>query len=150
FDMNAPIVAGTYHAARAAADAALTGAALLLEGQRAVYTLCRPPGHHAGSDLYGGYCFLNNAAIAAEYLLKIEDQGSKIEDRRPRSSTVAILDIDYHHGNGTQQIFYARDDVLFASIHADPAHQYPYFAGYADERGAGAGLGYNLNILLEA
>jgi acetoin utilization deacetylase AcuC-like enzyme len=157
FDMSAPIVAGTYRAARAAADAGLTGAALLLEGQRAVYALCRPPGHHAGSDLYGGYCFLNNAAIAAEYLLR------STTDHRPpttdqaetsvvgrQSSVVAILDIDYHHGNGTQQIFYACDDVLFVSIHADPAREYPYFAGYADERGAGDGLGYNLNIPLEA
>ncbi|MFL5803240.1 MAG: histone deacetylase family protein [Roseiflexaceae bacterium] len=163
FDMSAPIVAGTYRAARAAADVALTGAALLLEGQRAVYTLCRPPGHHAGSDLYGGYCFLNNAAIAAEYLLQtMNDEGRTMnEEREPgndhrssfiahRSARVAILDIDYHHGNGTQQIFYARGDVLFVSIHADPLRQYPYFAGYADERGTGAGLGYNLNIPLEA
>lgn len=149
FDMNAPIVAGTYRAARAAADAVLTGAALL-EDHRAAYALCRPPGHHAGSDLCGGYCFLNNAAIAAEYLLKVEDRRSTIEDRHPRSPAVAILDIDYHHGNGTQQIFYERSDVLFVSIHADPAREYPYFAGYADERGAGAGLGYTMNFPLEA
>ena len=157
FDLSAPIVAGTYRAARAAADAALTGAALLLEGQRLVYALCRPPGHHAGRDLYGGYCYLNNAAIAAEYLLRTTT------DHRPpttdqahasivggQSSVVAILDIDFHHGNGTQQIFYDRDDVLFVSIHADPVREYPYFAGYADERGAGAGEGFNLNFPLEA
>jgi acetoin utilization deacetylase AcuC-like enzyme len=187
FDLSAPIVAGTYHAARAAADVALTGAALLLEGQPYVYALCRPPGHHAGSDLYGGYCYLNNAAIAAEYLVRSTTDHrpptTAREDKETRRqgdtemaayapvsqspslpvslsaglpvvsrqlSVVAILDIDFHHGNGTQQIFYARDDVFFASIHADPAREYPYFAGYADERGAEAGLGYNLNIPLEA
>jgi acetoin utilization deacetylase AcuC-like enzyme len=144
FDLSAPIVAGTYRAARAAADVALTGAALLLEGQRAAYALCRPPGHHAGSDMCGGYCFLNNAAIAAEYLLHAADPPA------PAPATVAILDIDFNQGNGTQQIFYERDDVLFVSIHADPARHYPYFSGYADERGAGAGLGYNLNLPLEA
>jgi acetoin utilization deacetylase AcuC-like enzyme len=149
FDLSAPIVAGTYTAARAAVDVALTGAALLLEGERAVYALCRPPGHHAGRDLYGGYCYLNNAAIAAEYLLRsTTDQRVETQDRS--SDRVAILDIDYHHGNGTQQIFYERDDVLFVSIHADPARQYPYFAGYVDERGAGGGLGCNLNIPLDA
>jgi acetoin utilization deacetylase AcuC-like enzyme len=156
FDLSAPIVAGTYRAARAAADAALTGAALLLEGQRLVYALCRPPGHHAGRDMYGGYCYLNNAAIAAQYL---GDGGWGMgvgEAVQPPSPIpypphrVAILDIDFHHGNGTQQIFYDRDDVLFVSIHADPAREYPYFAGYADERGAGAGKGFNLNLPLEA
>jgi acetoin utilization deacetylase AcuC-like enzyme len=165
FDMSAPIVAGTYAAARAAADAALTGAALLLEGQRAAYALCRPPGHHAGRDMCGGYCYLNNAAIAAEHLATTDhrpptadkaDTQHAIRNTRHGSrvthhaSRVAILDIDYHHGNGTQQIFYERGDVLFVSIHADPARQYPYFAGYADERGAGEGLGANLNISLRA
>ncbi|HEU5089619.1 MAG TPA: histone deacetylase family protein, partial [Roseiflexaceae bacterium] len=145
FDLSAPIVAGTYAAARAAANVALTGAALLQQGQRAAYALCRPPGHHAGRDLYGGYCYLNNAAIAAQALLAGNWWQGNTAPRR-----VAILDIDYHHGNGTQQIFYERDDVLFVSIHADPARQYPYFAGYADECGAGAGSGYNLNIPLEA
>ncbi|MEO7911139.1 MAG: histone deacetylase family protein [Roseiflexaceae bacterium] len=144
FDLSAPIVAGTYRAARATADAALTGAALLLEGQRLVYALCRPPGHHAGRDLYGGYCYLNNAAIAAHFL----GVGSRAFPQPPHR--VAVLDIDFHHGNGTQQIFYERDDVLFVSIHADPAREYPYFAGYADERGAGAGAGFNLNFPLEA
>ena len=137
FDTSAPIVAGTYAAARAAADSALTGAALLLEGQRFVYALCRPPGHHAGRDMCGGYCFLNNAAIAAEHLVR-SDAGV----------TCAILDIDFHHGNGTQQIFYERGDVLFVSIHAAPDYQYPYFLGYAEERGVGAGAGRNLNLPL--
>ncbi len=150
FDLSAPIVAGTYRAARSAADAALTGAALLLEGQRLAYALCRPPGHHAGHDLYGGYCYLNNAAIAAEYL-RTEGRGLRTESSGPQSwPRVAVLDIDFHHGNGTQQIFYERDDVLFVSIHADPAREYPYFAGYADERGAGAGMDFNLNFPLEA
>ncbi|MBK9711648.1 MAG: histone deacetylase family protein [Kouleothrix sp.] len=172
FDLSAPIVAGTYRAARASADVALTAAELLLEGQPLAYALCRPPGHHAGTDLYGGYCYLNNAAIAAEYLLAMtNDQRPMTDDQRQRSedddtpsvrerfglssfalgrSSVAILDIDFHHGNGTQQIFYERDEVLFVSIHADPAREYPFFAGYADERGAGAGAGSNLNLPLEA
>ncbi|GIW00016.1 MAG: hypothetical protein KatS3mg058_1419 [Roseiflexus sp.] len=109
FDTCAPIVAGTYAAARAAADVALTGAELLLIGSRCAYALCRPPGHHAGRDLCGGYCFLNNAAIAAAYLVC-----------NAPDATCAILDIDFHHGNGTQQIFYERSDVLFVSIHASP------------------------------
>jgi acetoin utilization deacetylase AcuC-like enzyme len=156
FDLSAPIVAGTYRAARSAADTALTGAALLLEGQPLVYALCRPPGHHAGRDLYGGYCYLNNAAIAAEYLLQpAKDQSSGNNNLGPssfvlRPGRAAILDIDFHHGNGTQQIFYERDDVLFVSIHADPAREYPYFAGYSDERGAGVGAGFNFNFPLEA
>src|SRR5262245_58484211 len=156
FDMSAPLVAGTYAAARAAANSALTGAALLLEGQRAVYALCRPPGHHAGRDMCGGYCYLNNAAIAAQYL-GVGGQGLGVGGNSQPSAPgpqpphrVAVLDIDYHHGNGTQHIFYERGDVLFVSIHADPARQYPYFAGYADERGAGDGSGANVNIPLEA
>ncbi len=139
FDTSAPIVAGTYKAARMSADAALTGAALLLEGQHAAYALCRPPGHHAGRDLCGGYCFLNNAAIAAQYLLQHADAVH---------ARVAVLDIDYHHGNGTQQIFYERADVLCVSLHADPVFEYPSFSGYADECGAGAGAGYNRNLPL--
>jgi acetoin utilization deacetylase AcuC-like enzyme len=152
FDLSAPIVAGTYAAARCAADAALTGAALLLEGQRAAYALCRPPGHHAMPALAGGYCFLNNAAIAASHLSAAQSPGTD-GDRRPwgmAPASVAVLDIDYHHGNGTQAIFYERSDVFFASIHADPDREYPYFLGFADERGAGPGEGYNLNIPLEA
>jgi acetoin utilization deacetylase AcuC-like enzyme len=155
FDLGAAIVAGTWRAAGASADAALTAADLLLAGERAAYALCRPPGHHAGHDLYGGYCFLNNAAIAAEWLLRT-GAGRAASDLRPAPSaarpapTVAILDIDYHHGNGTQQIFYGRRDVLVVSLHADPDREYPYFAGYADERGAGDGLGFNRNIPLPA
>lgn len=130
-----PIAAHTYAAARSSAHCAITGADLLLAGEGAVYALCRPPGHHAGRDLYGGYCYLNNAALAAAHL--------------NRQGRVAILDLDYHHGNGTQDIFYDTDRVLFVSIHADPAHQYPLFWGRADEEGMGAGLGYNRNFLLE-
>jgi len=131
-----PVVAHTYTAARFSAHCAVTGADLLLAGEGAAYALCRPPGHHAGRDLYGGYCYLNNAALAAAYL--------------NRHGRVALLDIDYHHGNGTQDIFYDSDQVLFVSIHADPARQYPFFWGRADEEGTGAGLGYNHNLPLPA
>jgi len=148
FDLCAPIVAGTYRAARSAAHVALTGATLLRAGHQIVYALCRPPGHHAGVAMYGGYCFLNNAAIAAEYLVQATARTHSA--RTSHARRVAILDIDFHHGNGTQQIFYTRSDVLFISIHAHPERQYPYFTGYADERGAEAGLGYTLNIPLEA
>ena len=137
FDISSPIAAGTWKAARSAADVALTGAARIAGGrERAAFGLCRPPGHHAASDYYGGYCFLNNAAIAAQHL---RDNGA---------ARVAILDVDYHHGNGTQEIFYERADVMFASIHADPASDFPYFLGYADETGAGAGAGCNHNFPL--
>ena len=124
---------GTWAAALASKDVALTGAKALLEGERGVFSLCRPPGHHAALDMYGGYCFLNNAAIAAQYL---RDHGAE---------RVAILDIDFHHGNGTQDIFYARDDVLFCSLHGDPEDAFPHFLGYADETGSGLGTGYNRN-----
>jgi acetoin utilization deacetylase AcuC-like enzyme len=130
------ISAGTWEAARASADVALTAAAKLSAGARGVFALCRPPGHHAARDLYGGYCFLNNAAIAAQYL---RDHGT---DR------VAILDVDFHHGNGTQDIFYDRSDVLYSSIHGDPLDAFPYFSGFADEIGSGDGAGYNLNLPL--
>lgn len=160
FDLSAPIVGGTYAAARASADVALTGAALLREGRRAAYALCRPPGHHAGRDMCGGYCYLNNAAIAAHSLCAAtHDDGhsSTPQDAALQRSSfvfaspvVALLDIDFHHGNGTQEIFYERSDVLFISIHADPAREYPYFLGNADERGTGTGTGYNLNLPLEA
>lgn len=130
------ISAGSWEAACAAADVALTAADLLHRGASAAFALCRPPGHHAARDLYGGYCFLNNAAIAAQYL---RDQGA---------ARVAILDVDFHHGNGTQDIFFDRADVLYASLHGDPAEAFPYFSGYADETGAGAGAGYNLNLPL--
>lgn len=135
FDTATPIVAGTWAAARAAADVALTAAQLVAQGERAAFALTRPPGHHAAGDLYGGYCFLNNAAIAAQCLA---DQGRR----------VAILDVDMHHGNGTQTIFYDRADVLTVSIHGDPERFYPHFSGYADEPGAGAGEGFNLNLPL--
>jgi acetoin utilization deacetylase AcuC-like enzyme len=125
---------GTWEAARAAANVALTGASRIKDGARAAFALCRPPGHHAARDLYGGYCFLNNAAIAAQYL---RDAGA---------ARVAILDVDFHHGNGTQDIFYDRADVLYASLHGDPAEAFPYFSGYADETGTGAGAGFNLNL----
>ena len=107
----------------------------MLGGERAAFALCRPPGHHSGRDYLGGYCYLNNAAIAA--------QAGVAAGRR-----VAILDVDYHHGNGTQDIFYARGDVLFASIHADPVMDYPFFWGHADEAGEGEGEGATLNLPL--
>ena len=127
---------GTWDAAAAAADVALTGAEHLGRGSRAAFALCRPPGHHAARDLYGGYCFLNNAAVAAQYL---RDHGA---------ARVAVLDVDFHHGNGTQDIFYGRSDVLFVSLHGDPAEAFPYFSGYADETGSGEGAGFNLNLPL--
>jgi acetoin utilization deacetylase AcuC-like enzyme len=136
FDAATPVTAGTWRAATSAANVALSGAAKLLQGADSAFSLCRPPGHHAASDYFGGYCFLNNAAIAAQYLL---DQGA---------GRVAVLDVDYHHGNGTQSIFYERDDVLFVSIHADPLQEYPFFLGHADERGSGVGLGYTANFPL--
>jgi acetoin utilization deacetylase AcuC-like enzyme len=130
------ISAGTWEAARAAADVAVTAAGHLHRGARCAFALCRPPGHHAARDLYGGYCFLNNAAIAAEYL---RDRGA---------ARVAVLDVDFHHGNGTQDIFYGRPDVLYVSLHGDPVHAFPYFSGYADETGVGAGTGFNMNLPL--
>jgi acetoin utilization deacetylase AcuC-like enzyme len=136
-DGGAPITSGTWHAARSSVDCALTALERITrDGERAAFALCRPPGHHAGVDYLGGYCYLNNTAIAAQRMI---DSGC---------SRVAVLDIDYHHGNGTQQIFYERDDVLFVSLHGDPAREYPFFLGYADERGAGHGLGFNLNLPL--
>ncbi|MDH3473508.1 MAG: histone deacetylase family protein [Rhodospirillales bacterium] len=135
-DAGTPITAGTWRAAAAAANVALTGRKLVAGGERAVFSLCRPPGHHAGADTYGGYCFLNNAAIAAQAFL---DGGA---------GKVAILDVDYHHGNGTQAIFYDRADVLFCSLHGHPAQEYPYFLGYEDETGAGPGAGFNRNYPL--
>jgi acetoin utilization deacetylase AcuC-like enzyme len=136
FDAGSPLTAGTWAAARAGADCAHAAAQALLLGSRSAFALTRPPGHHAGHDFFGGYCFLNNAAIAAQAL---RDGGV------PR---VAVLDVDYHHGNGTQAIFYDRADVFFASIHGDPRTEYPYYLGHADERGAGAGEGFNLNLPL--
>jgi acetoin utilization deacetylase AcuC-like enzyme len=134
-DAACPIGPATFTAAVASAEVALTGADLILSGERAAYALCRPPGHHAYADMAGGFCFLNNAAIAAERL-------------RSRLARVAILDIDVHHGNGTQAIFYRRPDVLTVSVHADPHAYYPFFWGHAHERGEAAGLGCNINLPL--
>ncbi|GIL00188.1 MAG: acetylpolyamine amidohydrolase [Alphaproteobacteria bacterium] len=136
FDAGANLVAGSWAAIKASCDTALTAAALIEAGERAAFALCRPPGHHAGSSFMGGYCYLNNAAIAAQWL---RDRGA---------GRVAILDIDYHHGNGTQEIFYERSDVEVVSIHADPLHEYPYFLGHRDEEGAGDGDGFNHNFPL--
>ena len=135
-DSGTPLTAGTWTAAKTGADCAVNAAHALRLGQRASFALTRPPGHHAGADYFGGYCFLNNAALAAQHLL---DDGAK---------RVAILDIDYHHGNGTQDIFYKRAVVLFVSIHADPRSEYPFYLGHADETGAGEGTGYNMNVPL--
>ena len=137
-DNGSPMVAGTWAAAKAGADAVVSAAALVSQGDRSVFCATRPPGHHAGADFMGGYCFLNNAAITAQAL---RNQGCR---------KVAILDVDYHHGNGTQSIFYDRADVLFVSLHGDPRTEYPFYLGYADETGDGAGSGFNLNLPLPA
>lgn len=134
FDLTAPLIEGTYEAALGAATCAMTAANLVLYGDRLAYALCRPPGHHAGRDYSGGYCYFNNTAIAAKML----------SARGP----VAVLDIDYHHGNGTQDIFWEDDRVLTISIHCDPRLDYPYFTGFADEVGGGEGEGFNLNLAL--
>lgn len=136
FDLSAPVAAATFEVALASAHAALSGARLLREGQRFVYALCRPPGHHAHRELMGGFCYLNNAAIAANELAA------------NGTVRVALLDIDVHAGNGSQAIFYERGDVLFLSIHGAPEWEYPYFSGFADERGAGAGAGATRNYPL--
>jgi acetoin utilization deacetylase AcuC-like enzyme len=135
FDTATPILKGTWSASLAAVNCALSAAAEVKSGARAAFALARPPGHHASADVFGGYCYLNNVAIAAQWLA---DRGV-----RP-----AILDVDYHHGNGTQSIFYRRDDVLFCSIHGDPVFAYPHFLGFADETGEGMGEGANLNFPL--
>ena len=127
---------GTWEAARASADVALTAQMLVSEGERSAFALCRPPGHHAAADMFGGYCFLNNAAIAAQAFL---DQGA---------GRVAILDVDFHHGNGTQDIFYGRDDVFFLSLHGQPEDAFPYFLGYRDEGGREKGEGFTANYPL--
>jgi acetoin utilization deacetylase AcuC-like enzyme len=138
FDTGTPVVGGTFEAARAAVDVALTTADLVLDGASVAYALCRPPGHHAARSVFGGFCYFNNAAIAAEYLLHRTD------------GKIAVLDLDYHHGNGTQQIFYARQEVLYVSLHADPRRAYPYFSGNVDETGAGPGADATYNIPLPA
>ncbi len=134
-DGSCPITAQTWAAARASAATAVHGAMLVLAGERLVYALCRPPGHHAAADMAAGFCYFNNAALAAETLTRA--------GRR-----TAVLDIDVHHGNGTEAIFYDRADVLTVSIHADPKRFYPFFWGYGEETGRGAGTGYNLNLPL--
>ncbi len=131
-DTFTPLSQAAYRAARGAVDCAVTAAGLLRDGEHIVYALCRPPGHHAQRRVYGGFCYFNNAAIAAHIL--------------SAGGRVAILDLDYHHGNGQQDIFYGRPDVLTVSIHGEPRDHYPYFAGYADERGEGEGLGFNRNF----
>jgi acetoin utilization deacetylase AcuC-like enzyme len=137
-DAGSAIVAGTWDAVYWSAQCALAGAAALEAGAASAFALCRPPGHHATAHQMGGYCYLNNAAIAAQALL-------------PRfGPRVAVLDIDYHHGNGTQAIFWRRDDVFFASLHADPHDDYPYLSGHADECGEGTGRGHTLNLPLPA
>lgn len=132
-DMACEITAGTWPAVYDAAQAAVTAAQLVVERNQTVYALCRPPGHHAGRDRAMGFCYLNNAAIAAQEL-------------RKSFARVAILDVDVHHGNGTQEIFYDRGDVYFASIHGDPAQYYPFYWGYPEQTGAGAGRGATLNV----
>lgn len=134
-DTACPIGPGTWAAACAATNVAATAAQLVMDGEAVSYALCRPPGHHAYRDLAGGFCFLNNTAVAAAHL-------------RLKHERVAILDVDVHHGNGTQGIFYGSPDVLTVSLHADPASFYPFVWGYAHERGEGPGIGTNLNIPL--
>ena len=137
-DNGTPLAAGTWAAAKGGADAAASAAHALLAGERAAFCATRPPGHHAGPDFMGGYCFLNNAAVAAQAL------------RLGGAQRVAVLDVDYHHGNGTQAIFFSRADVLFVSLHGDPLTEYPFYLGHANETGAGEGAGFNLNLPLPA
>jgi acetoin utilization deacetylase AcuC-like enzyme len=135
-DTSCPISAETWDSALWSAWSAVGAAEAVMGGAPSAYALCRPPGHHAFADVAGGFCFINNSAVAAQTL-------------RNQAARVAILDVDLHHGNGTQGVFYARPDVLTVSIHADPVRFYPFFWGHADERGEGAGLGYNFNLPLE-
>jgi acetoin utilization deacetylase AcuC-like enzyme len=134
-DMSCATMEGTFRAAYASAQTAVAGAEEVLSGAPAAFSLCRPPGHHAYADRCSGFCYLNNAAIAAEVL-------------RRKFERVAIVDFDTHHGDGTQAIFYGRSDVFYGSVHTDPSAYYPHFAGYADETGSGAGAGANLNLPL--
>ncbi|MBV8047395.1 MAG: histone deacetylase family protein [Paludibacterium sp.] len=135
-DAGSAITSGTWDAVSASANTALTGMSRIVQNEKVAFALCRPPGHHAGAEYMGGYCFLNNAAIAAQGFL---DAGAK---------KIAVLDVDYHHGNGTQGIFYHRADAMFVSIHGDPKTSYPYFSGHKDELGAGDGYGFNHNLPL--
>lgn len=132
-DTACPIGDGSWESILWSANAAVEAAQLVQRGASCAYALCRPPGHHAFADMAGGFCFVNNSAVAAQIL-------------RGTCDRVAILDVDLHHGNGTQGVFYGRNDVLTVSIHADPVRFYPFFWGYADERGEGPGLGYNYNL----
>ena len=136
FDAGTPLMSGSWTAAREGAACALAAAQAVSKGESSAVALTRPPGHHAGRGYMGGYCFLNNAAIAAQHL---RSQGLQ---------RIAVMDIDYHHGNGTQAIFDERSDVYTVSIHGDPQTEYPFFLGHADERGTGPGEGYNLNFPL--
>lgn len=136
FDATTPIAPATWTAAYWSTQSALAATQVVLDGERVAFALCRPPGHHAGRDYCGGYCHLNHAAIAAQFA---RDAGQ---------ARVAILDIDYHHGNGTQDIFWVRGDVFYASVHADPATDYPFYWGHADEVGEDAGHGATLNLPL--
>ena len=136
YETATPLAEGTYAAARSSVDVALTAAQAVVDGDRAAYGLCRPPGHHAARSVYGGFCYFNNAAVVAEHL------------RGATGERVTVLDVDYHHGNGTQQIFYDRGDVQFVSLHGDPAGAYPWFVGFAEETGAGPGEGTTLNLPL--
>ncbi|MFN3257758.1 MAG: histone deacetylase family protein [Ilumatobacter sp.] len=138
FETTTPLTEGTYDAARSAVDVALSTVDAVLGGESLAYGLCRPPGHHAPTGLYGGYCFFNNAAIAAHHVASTT--GSK----------VTVIDVDYHHGNGTQQITYRRPDIQYVSLHGDPDRAYPYLTGRKDETGAGLGRGTNLNVPLPA
>ncbi len=133
FAVDCSVTAGTWSAVCTSAALAQSAAAAVAGGERVAFALCRPPGHHATASQFGGYCYLNNAAIAAQRLL---DSGR---------TRVAIVDVDYHHGNGTQDIFYGRNDVLYCSVHADPTHDFPYYLGHADEVGDGEGAGFNHN-----
>jgi acetoin utilization deacetylase AcuC-like enzyme len=135
-DTSCPISANTFESSCWSAWTAVAAAEAVEAGASSAYALCRPPGHHAFADVAGGFCFFNNSAIAAQRLRKTADR-------------VAILDVDLHHGNGTQGVFYQRGDVLTVSVHADPVRFYPFFWGYADERGEGPGLGYNYNLPLQ-
>lgn len=135
YDGSSPITQDTWHSARWSAMSAVHAARLVLAGDAASYALARPPGHHASQDLAGGFCYFNNAAIAAEQL-------------REKFAKVAIIDVDVHHGNGTQRVFYSRSDVLTVSLHADPIRFYPFYWGYANERGEAGGDGFNLNLPL--
>jgi acetoin utilization deacetylase AcuC-like enzyme len=136
FDVGTPIMSDTYVAAMAAASGAYAAALHVKQKGEACYALARPPGHHAASALFGGYCYINNAAIAAKYLSQF--------------GRVLVIDFDFHHGNGTQSIFYDSKEIYYFSIHGDPSIQYPYFSGFVEERGVGEGLGFNLNCPLEA